>query len=149
MAESGDQVEREIAMARTYFAKDNTVAAMAHLERALKVRDNPTWRSFLGYCIARERGQFRKGLELCKSSLREEEENPAHYLNMGKIYLLSGEKMEAIKLFREGLSRGPSEEIERALREIGARKPPPIPFLSRNNPLNKYLGLLLSKIGLR
>ena len=149
MVEAEDNIEREFAMARGYFARDNTVAAMAHLEKALKMKDDPSWRSFLGYCIARERGQFRKGLELCRSSLEQEEENPAHYLNMGKIYLLCGEKKEAIKILREGLSRCPNEEIEHKLREIGARKPQLFSFLPRNNPLNKYLGLLLSRIGLR
>ncbi len=29
------------------------------------------------------------------------------------------------------------------------RKPPVLSFLDRDNPINKYLGLLLSRVGLR
>ena len=32
---------------------------------------------------------------------------------------------------------------------IGRRKNPPIPFLSRSHPLNKFLGKFLTKLGLR
>lgn len=143
------EATREFERARECLASDNALAAMSHLEKALKVHDNPEWHSFLGYCIARERGQYRKGIELCQSSIRADIANPLHYLNFAKIHLLSNNKTEAVAVLREGLAQGGNEEIEVMLKEIGARKPPVLSFLDRDNPINKYLGLLLNRLGLR
>lgn len=131
------------------FAAGQTLAALAHLEKALALHDNPSWYSYLGYCIAKQRGQIKKGISLCLSSLELERDNPVHYLNLGKIHLLSGNKSEALKVLREGMLKGEHAEIRRILNEIGMRKPPVFKNLSRNNPLNRYLGILFSKIGLR
>jgi len=48
-----------------------------------------------------------------------------------------------------GLRHGRHKEILETLAALGIRRPPPINFLSRSNPLNKYLGLLLAKLNLR
>lgn len=146
---SPQAASREFDRACECLAADNPVAAIGHLEKALKGNDNPEWYSFLGYCIARERGQYRKGMELCRVSIAADIDNPLHYLNLAKIHLLSNNKLEAISVLREGLARGPNEEIETVLKVVGARKPPVLSFLDRDNPINKYLGLLLSKLGLR
>lgn len=146
---SPQEATREFERACECLAGDNPVAAMGHLEKALKGNDNPAWYSFLGYCIARERGQYRRGMDLCRASIEADEGNPLHYLNLAKIHLLSNNKTEAITVMREGLVKGTNEEIESMLREVGARKQPVLSFLPRDNPINKYFGLLLSKLGLR
>lgn len=147
--QSGVEAEREFARALDALAEDNAVAALAHLEKALKLNDNPCWYSYLGYCVAKERGQYRRGVELCLVSMETERENPAHSLNLGKVHLVSGQKNEALRVFREGMAKGGEAEIQRHLEELGMRKPPVLSFLPRTNILNKYLGLLLSRLGLR
>lgn len=139
----------EFELARESLAAGQTLAALAHLEKALKLQDNPSWYSYLGYCIAKQRGQIKKGIDLCLSSLELEREEPVHYLNLGNIHLVSGNKSEALRVFREGMMRGDNEEIRRKLDEIGMRKPPVIKSLPRDNPVNRFLGILLGKIGLR
>jgi len=139
----------EFERARRALSMENTVAALACLERALGLDDNPCWYSFLGYCVAKERGQVTKGVELCMVSLELEPGNPDHYLNLGKVYLVSNNKEGAIRAFREGMAKGGSREIVEKLKELGARKSPVIPFLARANPLNRYLGLFLKRIGFR
>lgn len=139
----------EFERARRALSMENTVAALASLERALRIEDNPSWYSYLGYCIARERGLVAKGVELCMISLEHDPDNHAHYLNLGKVHLLSGNKAEAIGAFREGMSRGGGEALLEKLEEFGMRKPPVFTFLSRSNPLNRYPGLFLRRIGLR
>jgi len=141
--------EKEYALGMTALAVDDTLTALACLERALKLQDNPGWHSCLGYCIARERGQQRRGLELCLSALAVEQDNPVHYLNLGRVHLISGDKMEALRVLREGMAKGGSPEIVRLLETLGTRKPSLFPMLHRDNPLNKYLGLFLSRLGLR
>lgn len=139
----------EFEQACETLASGKALAALAHLEKALKLQDNRSWYSYLGYCIARQRGQIRKGIDLCLISLELERDEPAHYLNLGNIYLLSGNKSEAIRVFREGMVIGDCGEIRKILEHIGTRKPPVITFLPRDNPVNRLLGILFSKIGLR
>ncbi|HOP40526.1 MAG TPA: hypothetical protein PLI53_05745 [Geobacteraceae bacterium] len=124
---------------------DNTVAGLACLEKALELEDNKGWYSYLGYCIAKERGQVSRGVELCMVSLEHEPENPEHYLNLGKVKLISGNKADALRFFREGITKGGSVE----LRDFGMRKPPVLRFLARSNPLNIVFGRLFCRIGFR
>lgn len=144
-----DESRKMLSRAMEAFAAGEIQSALAQLERALKIVDNPLMHSYLGYCIAKERGQVRKGRDLCLSSIELEPENPVHYLNLAKVYQVGGEKVEALAALRKGMAAGGSEEIVALLETIGLRKPPPISFLSRDNPLNKYLGIFLSRIGLR
>jgi Tfp pilus assembly protein PilF len=130
-------------------AAGETTSALALLERALKLGDNRSWHSYLGYCIAKERGQVKKGSDLCIASMEQEPENPVHYLNLAKVHLVAGRKPEALGVLREVMSRGGSKEILALLGEIGTRKPPVLHFLPRGNPLNKLLGLMLERLRLR
>ncbi|RQW85827.1 MAG: hypothetical protein EHM79_10905 [Geobacter sp.] len=139
----------EFERARRAIAMDNTVAGLAGIEKALSLKDDKGWYSFLGYCVARERGQVSRGTELCMISLEHDPSNPEHYLNLGKIQLLSGNRAEALRILREGVARGENAELIAVLNEFGKRKSPVIPFLPRTNPLNKFLGLILRRISLR
>ena len=139
----------EFERARRAIAMENTVTGLACLEKALVLQDNKGWYSYLGYCIAKERGQVSRGAELCMISLEHEPNNPEHYLNLGKIQMLTGNRAEALRTLREGVVLGGSAEFLEKLNEFGKRKTPVIPFLPRSNPLNKFLGLFLHRIGLR
>lgn len=130
-------------------ATGETPSALAFLERALKMEDNACWYSYLGYCIAKERGQVRRGASLCSSSLEREPDNPAHFLNLAKIHLVSGNKEAALQTLRGGMSHGGSTEIAELLEKIGTRKPPVFSFLPRTHLANKFAGLILERLRLR
>jgi tetratricopeptide (TPR) repeat protein len=147
--ESRGTAEWEFMRGVESLAADDVVAALAHFEKALKLKDNRNWYSYLGYCVARERGQINKGVDFCHLSMEHDPGNSAHYLNLGKIHLLNGNKPAALKVFRDGLAIGENDEIHHVLHLIGQRKLPVLSFLSRSNPLNRYLGLILDRLGLR
>jgi predicted Zn-dependent protease len=146
---SGEEAERLFSRALDALAAGETPSALALLERALKLNDSRSWYSYLGYCIAKERGQARKGSELCNVSLELEPGNPAHYLNLAKIHLIAGDKKETLRVLREGMSQGGNPGIIALLDQIGNRKSPVLSFLPRSNPLNRLLGLLLERLRLR
>lgn len=139
----------EFEQAREALAKGSTLDALVHLEKSLLLQDNPSLYSYLGFCIAKERGFVKKGIELCQNALLLEHEEPVHYLNLGKIHLVSGNKTEALRVFREGVAKGENNDIQMMLNRIGTRSPPVIASLSRKNPLNRYLGQLFSRVGIR
>lgn len=129
--------------------KGNTLLALVHFEDAARLDDSPLVRSHLAYCLARERRQLQKAATLCSTALQEEPGNPVHYLNLGRIYLLAGQKNRAIQTWRRGLKIGRIPQIVEELKKLGTRKPPVLKALGREHPANRYLGILLQKLGMR
>ena len=144
-----EESEKLFGRAMDALAANEIPAGLALLERALKLYDNPAWHSYLGYCIAKERGQVKKGTELCLACIEREPESVVHYLNLARVNLAAKEKNAALDALRKGMSHGGSPEILALLTQLGMRKPPVISFLRRDHFLNKFLGLLLSRLGLR
>lgn len=120
-------------------------------EKAFSIKaEDPRFQSYLGLCIAYERGKIKDAISLCERALQVESQNVENYLNLGKVYLRAGLKTKAIETFRKGLkidSQNP--DIIAELQLLGLRKKPVIPYLPRNNFLNKYLGIILNRLGFR
>lgn len=127
----------------------NTPAALSCFEKALDIEQTSELLSYYAYSVAKERGQINKAILLCREAIEQDTENTIHFLLLGKIYLLAGKRGDAIRIFREGLKLSLDERIIVELDKLGTRKPSVIPFISRNNPLNKYLGILLYKLKIR
>jgi len=147
--ESGAIAQKEFERAQQELDRNNVLAALVCLERALGIWDDPLWYSRLAFCIAKQRGHLTRAFELCRSAIEHDPENPLHYLYLGKVHLVAGKTSDALQAFRQGMSLGGSPELERMLAVIGIRKTPLISFLSRDNLLNKYLGIMLARFGLR
>ncbi len=137
-----DQAQEELG-------RNDVLAALVSMEIATRCWDNPPWYSCLGYCIASQRGHLTRAIELCRSAIEHDPENQIHYLYLGKVYLIAGEKGEALKAFKQCMNLGGSLELEQILESFGVRKSPVISFLSRENLLNKFLGILLYRFNLR
>ena len=146
---SETKAEKEFANGLKALQEGNSLAALVCFEKASSLEARPIYSSYLGFCVAKERGQIQKGMLYCREAMEKEPENSVHYFNLGRIYLVAGDKEEAIRVFRNGLAYGLNQEIIGALDAIGTRSPQVIRSLSRKNPINKYLGKLLSKLGLR
>lgn len=141
--------EMEFSKGMEALNSGDSLAALIHFEKAMQAGGGPLTSSYYGYCIARERGQVQKGIALCHEAMAQEPDNPRHYLNLGRIYLTARNKAEALRVWREGMGMEHDPEIAALLEEIGTRKPSVISSLHRDNPINKYLGMILSKLGLR
>jgi Flp pilus assembly protein TadD len=129
--------------------RGDTLTALLSFQDAAKVKTTPVLCSSLAYCMARERRQIQKGISLCSEAMEVEPANPVHYLNLGQIYLLVDKKDAAIQTFRQGLKMGKSPRIVAELKKLGVRKGPVLPALDRSHPINRYLGLIFHRFGLR
>jgi tetratricopeptide (TPR) repeat protein len=147
--------------------RGDTLHGLLALECSPQFRTTPAAESYLAYCMAKERGQFREAIRMCQAALAAEPHNPAHYLNLGRVFLLAQDKTTAIATFWKGISdisgpergsvigravRGHSREhglILGELRRLGMRKKPPFARLPRSHPLNRIAGKLLAILGLR
>ncbi|MFO7576572.1 MAG: hypothetical protein R6W66_02470 [Pelovirga sp.] len=126
--------------------------ASTYLSQADQYRDHPLLQSYQAYCEASttdDRARLRAAAQHCLDVLQRDPTNTVHYLNMGRILLCCGERKKAISFFRKGLKAGPSPLIIKELKQLGFRQTPVISRLERDHPLNRYLGRLLSRLGLR
>jgi len=117
-------------------------AAQRYLQAALARKRSPDHLSQYALALAHQSGDLQKSLTLCREAIQREPRNPEHFLRMGVIYLIGGRRKEAIRIFHLGLRVGKHPAITRWLAFLGHRQKPMLPFLSRTNPLNKYLGKL-------
>jgi hypothetical protein len=146
----------------------HTLHGLITLECAPGLRGLPLVRSYLAYCMAKERGEVKNAMSLCQDALATDPGHPAHYLNLGRVFLVAGDKPRAIAAFWRGISsknsgpvgtsasdwpkqgrRREYDLIMDELRRLGIRKPPPFRALQRSHPLNKYTGKILARIGMR
>lgn len=97
--------------------------------------------SYLGFGVARFDRRYKEGLSLCQLAVKREFYNPENYLNLAQTYLLTGDRGGAISALRDGLKLDSQHEDLRELqRQLGFRREPVLPFLSRDNVLNRVLG---------
>ena len=125
------------------------------LRASVQFPDEPLIISYYGCLQAIVDKKYRSGVEACKRAIalfkekkssREEVLYPVLYLNLGRAYLAAGKKKDAIDAFHKGLEYDKSNsDLRREFRGLGMRKKPPVPFLDRANPINKYMGLILQK----
>jgi tetratricopeptide (TPR) repeat protein len=128
--------------------KGDILSALNQFEKAFHINNSPLISSYYAFCIAKERRQFSKAIALCEEAIKKDPQNPFHYLNLGRIHLLSNEKADALKIFREGLKYGVTPQVADATVKLVTPDPPVMPLLKKENQFNKYLCLMLKKLGL-
>ena len=101
----------------------------------------PIYYSYAGYGAARFDGNIKEGISLCRHAIRLDRREPDNYLNLARVEMLRRNRRNAIKALRKGLKLKPGHPRLVAFEtEIGSRRPPVIPFLSRDSRLNIWLG---------
>lgn len=99
--------------------------------------------SYYGFSLAKAGLSGRIALEACQTAVSRQKRDPILYLNLGRVYALTGKTAQALRAFELGLHIAPDHPVLR--REMGTldrRCKPMIPFLGRAHPLNRKLGQL-------
>jgi len=122
--------------------------ALAHFRNAVdQEKNNPYYISFVGVALARAERKWKPALELCEMALSMKRNEAQLFLNLAEVYMSAGQREEALNtLDRALLSLGPNARIQQARLKLGRRRSPPLPFLDRQNILNRYLGVLRHRI---
>jgi tetratricopeptide (TPR) repeat protein len=153
-------VSTQIEEAKKYLRAGKGRSAISAVTDGLELYpQNPLLLSFYGYLLCSVEKSFKEGIKKCREAIKVltksqspdgKELLPSLYLNLGRAYLSSNDKVAAVAAFREGLQRNPgNSDLVWEMKKLGTRKNPPIPFLKRSNPLNIYLGKLRSKLARR
>lgn len=145
-----------LSLVKTILKKGKEKEALSVLKLALnEMPDDPFLLSYYGCLIAIVEKKASQGAKLCRDAIEMVKRSrplgefiyPVFYLNLGRCYLSGGNKKKALEAFQEGLKMDAGyPDIILELKRLGTRRKPPISFLPRSNPLNKYIGILLSRL---
>ena len=137
---------REIDEAMERSINGDHEGAMEIFRNGDMVADYPEAISYYALSTAGFYKNHRKGLALCVNALKRDVKNPVIYRNLGKIFLMVGERGRAYSAFNKGLSitGERDEECSREITVIGVRRTPVLSFLKRGNFLNVALGKFTS-----
>ncbi|WP_246014674.1 tetratricopeptide repeat protein [Geomonas oryzae] len=122
------------------------VQAQRYLYAALERLRTPEHLSLYALASAQATGNVKSAVAWCQEAIKMEPRNSNHFLRLGTVYLAAGRKKEAIRALHLGLRVGKNPAITKLLQTLGQRERPVLPFLSRGNPLNKYLGKMRSSL---
>jgi tetratricopeptide (TPR) repeat protein len=137
--------------------KDNRSAIELLTQALKKYPDDPFLISYFGCLEALINKNYTEGINLCKRAIEllndkipfgQEIFYPTFYLNLGRSYLAANNRSGATEALQKGLSfDGENKDLLWEMRKLGVRRKPVVPYLKRSNPLNKYIGMILHKLG--
>lgn len=101
--------------------------------------------SHYGLCLSTVMQRRKEAVRFCREAATIEQYNPDLKCNLGRVFLAAGRRKDAHRALMEGLEiQSDHRGILSTLQEMGVRRPPALPFLSRSNPINVLLGRLRS-----
>lgn len=143
-----------VKAARAYLKNGQRKRAYSLLLQASALYpDHAVILSYCGWLQAIVDKKYQSGISTCRKAFVVFKSSNPHtmgivypilYLNLGRVFLAAGRKREAIENFNKGLQHDRSNiELKNEMRLLGTRGKTLVPFLSRSNPLNKYIGMML------
>ena len=122
--------------------------ALTHFHRAADLeKQNPYYLSFAGVALARAEKKWPTALKLCEAALSMKRNEAQLYLNLAEVYVSAGRRDDALATLEKGLRcLGRDARIARARQKLGSRRSPVLPFLERDNFINRQLGVLRHRL---
>jgi len=126
------------------FAARDLLGAHASFERAHRREPrDPRTTSWYGVTLVLVERNITLGISLCDQALRATPTDPELLLNSARVHLALRQRQRAAKAIARGLEAWPHDPALLAARDaLGTRRTPVVPFLPRDNPLNRLLGRL-------
>jgi Flp pilus assembly protein TadD len=126
-----------------FLARDVAAAHQAFERAHRKDPRDPRFMSWYGLTLVLVERNSNLGVSLCDQALRVGGPDVDLLLNQARTHLALNQRIRSVRAIERGLELFPSDPRLAAARDaLGQRRAPVLPFLSRRNPLNVYLGRL-------
>ncbi len=103
--------------------------------------------SYYGLCLAHSQGNYQEGARFVQIAIHNEPMVGEHYLVLAKLWRHVRNRRKMVDAIQKGFEASPRYlPLRRFAQEVGLRKDPVLPFLSRNHTLNQTLGKLRYKM---
>ncbi len=135
-------------MALERIKRNNFKKALDPLIEALRISPGqPVYLSYFGLCIGQVDRNYDRALQHCQQAVDARPTDPQLYVNLGKVYKLSGKTNRAYQTLQHAWELDKKNAAVAAeLTRMGIRRPPFLAFLPRSNLCNRYLGKLRASL---
>src|SRR5579862_8928398 len=135
---------REFKTGLTFLRDNYATKALPHMRRAVDLdRNNPYYMSYLGVVLARSEQKWGEAEKLCDSAVRMKRNQAQLYLNLAEVYATAGRKDDAVDALQAGLKYARRDvRLTIAMNRLTRRREPVLPFLTRQHPVNRQLGMI-------
>ena len=150
MFEQHETQESQALYARALekIANKDMESAIEDLEAALSISpDHAEYLSLYGLSLAVVYEDYISALRLCRRALGIDPNTPGHFVNLGKVHQLRGDKARAHQVF--STARKADKDDSSAATELsrmGLRRPPVLRRLRRSHWINIQLGKFRARL---
>jgi len=124
-------------------AVDCFLDAMQAEQRVDEPEPDMRFLSYYGLSLSLSGRASHPALEACRLACDADSRNPTMWLNLGRVYALSGDRMQALRCLDQGLKLAPDyPELQSELNRLNRRGRSTFAFLHRDHPLNIWCGKL-------
>ncbi|MBE0618195.1 MAG: hypothetical protein IH608_09760 [Proteobacteria bacterium] len=136
------EAERRLREALALFAEGHYARSAEVLRDAAVLGErDPRAAALAAAHLAFATGRLQPGIQRCLGLLETRQHLPDLYAVLGVLLLKSKQRSQAYDAFRSGLGLAPAHPgLQSRLGEMGARRPPILPFLPRAHRANRWLG---------
>lgn len=91
--------------------------------------------------------RLKEGIEVAMRAVSQARRNPEVALCLARLYVLARQRRRAVEELERALRISPrNRDLVRLRMELGVRRSPPIPFLSRASAVNVRIGRVLARL---
>jgi len=148
MAKVMTEAEQAFEQAMEFYKNGYWGKALDKVREAVELdKQNPKYVSYLGLLVAVAKKTYDEAEQLCHVALRLDRKYVQGYLNLADVYIRARKKADAVECLTVGIKYTKRDvKLVRALRKLGVRRAPVIPFLERKHFLNRHLGQLRHRV---
>jgi len=137
-----------------YLKEANYPEALSYFRRMLSAYEEdpssvvpPELLSYFGLALALGENRIKEAVTYCTTAIKKEFYRSEFYINLAHVYLTANRRSSAVDVLYKGLKIDNQDPgILAELRKLGVRRKPVLGFLTRGHLLNKYLGLITSRL---
>lgn len=137
-----------------YLKEANYPEALLYFRRLLAAYEEdsssvvpPELLSYFGLALALGENRIKEAVTYCTAAIKKEFYRSEFYINLSRVYLSANRRSSAVDVLYKGLKIDNQDPgILAELRRLGIRRKPVLAFLTRGHVLNKYLGMITSRL---
>ena len=140
------EIDRVIDEGRALLESDPKTAHEIFTRAWRRNLNDPRVLSNYGLTLVLVEGDRQRGIRFCEEALRRGLQTTETLVNLAKALVVTRNKEQAVRALRKAMDLAPDDpRVGLEFAALGLRRPPPIPWLSRDFFLNKWIGKLTWK----
>lgn len=133
------------------WSEGRALDALAAFEAAWQMAPlNGLAASWYGRLLMEQRGLHRRAVAMCHEGVKLAPDEMETHANLAVVLVAAGERAAAVEGLRLAAARfGAHHQLGQLLEMVGIRRKPMFAALPRSHPVNRYLGMLTWRLGMR